>query len=139
MTKTTKTNLSVLNKVKKFWEAIGAKVAILSPQEHDSIASEISHLPHLLAMSLCLSVDKKALKFASSGFKDTTRIAASEAELWSDIFLFNKEALLKSVNKLEQSLRKLKTLINSNNKKLLFKELEKAKLIRQKMGTPFKV
>lgn len=139
LTKTNRTNVTALNKIKKFWQAIGAKVTILLTKEHDQIVSEISHLPHLLAMSLCLSVDKKALRFASSGFKDTTRIAASEAELWSDIFLFNKEVLIKSANKLEKSLKKLKGLINSNSKQALFKELAKAKLIRQNMGTPFKI
>lgn len=131
--KTNKTDTVALNKIRKFWQALGARAVILSPKEHDRIAAQISHLPHLLAMSLCLSVDKKSLKFASSGFKDTTRIAASLAELWSDIFLFNKEALLNSVNKLEDNLRKLKNLINSSKKKLLLKELKKAKLIRQRL------
>lgn len=133
LTKTTRTKTATLIKVKKFWQSLGAKITILTPQEHDRIAAEISHLPHLLAMSLCLSTDKKALPFASSGFKDTTRIAASTAELWSDIFLYNKDALLKSVNKLEINLKKLKTLINSNKRELLFKELQKAKLIRQRL------
>ena len=126
-------NSNALLKVKKLWLSLGAKIMVTTPKEHDKITAQISHLPHFLAMGLCLTVDKSALKFASSGFKDTTRIAASTSELWSDIFLYNKEALLKSVNKLEVNLKKLKTLINGNKRELLFKELKKAKLIRQRL------
>ena len=133
LTKSGRTNSFALAKVKKFWRSLGIKISMLTPKEHDHITSEISHLPHLLAMSLCLSTEKKALPFASSGFKDTTRIAASTAELWSDIFLYNKISLLKSVNKLEINLRKLKRLINGSKRRLLFKELEKARSARQRL------
>ncbi len=133
LTKTNKTNNLALNKVKKLWQALGAKIDAVRPEEHDKIAGEISHLPHLLAMSLCLAADKKALKFASTGFKDTTRIAASTSELWSDIFLYNKGALLKSANKLENNFKKLKNLINRGERYSLCKELRKAKLIRQRL------
>ncbi|PJC48828.1 MAG: prephenate dehydrogenase/arogenate dehydrogenase family protein, partial [Candidatus Omnitrophica bacterium CG_4_9_14_0_2_um_filter_42_8] len=75
-------NKSALNKVKKFWASIGMKVIVMPAQSHDKLLSKISHLPHALAVSLVNTAAGNGLDLAAGGFKDTTRIASGEPELW---------------------------------------------------------
>jgi prephenate dehydrogenase len=94
------------------WKKLGAKVQVMSPREHDQILAGISHLPHMMAYSLMHAVmafqKGVALRFAGSSFRDVTRITASSAEMWTDICLENRAALLKWVQSFEKVLTKLK-------------------------------
>lgn len=96
VTRTSKTDRRALAKVAGLWKALGAKVDVMDPAEHDRSVSLISHLPHLVAFSLAGAVPKKALRYAAEGFKDTTRVASSDPELWSDIFLTNKVEVVRA-------------------------------------------
>ena len=96
VTKTAKTDRKALARVSGFWKALGANVKVMSPSEHDRTVSLVSHLPHIVAFSLAGAVPEKALVCAAEGFKDTTRVASSDPELWSDIFLTNKAEILKA-------------------------------------------
>lgn len=88
-------------KVKELWRRCGSMVETLDPATHDKIVAIVSHLPHLIAFTICSTADDLAeetkeavLKFAAGGFRDFTRIAASDPTMWRDVFLNNREALL---------------------------------------------
>jgi len=86
-------------RVRHAWEMCGAVVSILTPQQHDEVFAAVSHLPHLLSFALVHDLAQRddrdlLLSFAASGFRDFTRIAASSPEMWRDICLANREALL---------------------------------------------
>ena len=86
-------------RVRKAWELCGAVVSELTPQQHDEVFAAVSHLPHLLSFALVHDLAQRdnrdlLLSFAASGFRDFTRIAASSPEMWRDICMANREALL---------------------------------------------
>jgi cyclohexadieny/prephenate dehydrogenase len=88
-------------KVEKFWRGLGSMVSVMEPAHHDRVLAIVSHLPHLLAFTICGTADdladetrQQVLQFAATGFRDFTRIAASDPTMWRDVFLNNREALL---------------------------------------------
>ena len=92
---------AAVERVKEFWRRCGSMVETLDPATHDKIVAIVSHLPHLIAFTICSTADDLAeetkeavLKFAAGGFRDFTRIAASDPTMWRDVFLNNREALL---------------------------------------------
>jgi cyclohexadieny/prephenate dehydrogenase len=94
-------DLAAVERVRAFWEACGSIVETMDPVQHDKVVAIVSHLPHLIAFTICGTADDLAeetrqavLKFAASGFRDFTRIAASDVDMWRDVFLNNREALL---------------------------------------------
>ncbi len=111
LTPTVNTKKPVLNKIKRFWTALGARVTYLSPQRHDEFISCVSHLPHAIAFSLILSVPRSSLFLASTGLSDTTRIASSPEEVWKDIFLTNSKNILKALERFTGSLSCIKSAI----------------------------
>ena len=91
-------------KVRKAWELCGAVVSELTPQQHDEVFAAVSHLPHLLSFALVHDLAQRdnrdqLLSFAASGFRDFTRIAASSPEMWRDISLANRDALMGEVKR----------------------------------------
>jgi len=130
LTKTKNTNLKSLGKVKKFWERLGMKTAVMSPKEHDRLLSKISHLPHAVAASLVNAAGIGSLYLAAGGFRDTTRIASGEPELWKDIFLTNKENLVKDIKIFRKELLKIEAALKSDNSRDLMRLLSRAKSIR---------
>jgi prephenate dehydrogenase len=91
-----------VTRVRKAWELCGAVVSELTPQQHDEVFAAVSHLPHLLAFALAHDLAQRdnrelLLSFAASGFRDSTRLAASSPEMWRDICLSNRAALLKEM------------------------------------------
>lgn len=95
------TDPAAVETVKEFWRRCGSMVETLDPATHDKIVAIVSHLPHLIAFTICSTADDLAeetkeavLKFAAGGFRDFTRIAASDPTMWRDVFLNNREALL---------------------------------------------
>lgn len=106
-TPTARTDFTALYKVESFWQELGMRVTRLSPDDHDRLLADVSHLPHALASLLVLSAAQQALPLAGKGFLDTTRIAAGDAGLWRDIFLDNRDNLRVSITKLRQRLEEL--------------------------------
>lgn len=127
LTPTKNTRPKVQNKIKRFWNRLSAKVVFVSCSNHDKILSFVSHLPHLVAFSLIDIIPKKYLGFASTGLRDTTRIAASDSKLWADIFLSNQKNILKTIELLQDNLWRIKSAIKKGDKKLLIKILNRAK------------
>jgi cyclohexadieny/prephenate dehydrogenase len=88
-------------RVRELWQRMGSMVSVMEPAHHDRVLAIVSHLPHLIAFTICGTADdladetrQQVLQFAASGFRDFTRIAASDPEMWRDVFLNNREALL---------------------------------------------
>jgi cyclohexadieny/prephenate dehydrogenase len=95
------TDADATAKMHTFWQSMGSMVATMEPAHHDRVLAIVSHLPHLIAFTICGTADDLAdetrtqvLQFAATGFRDFTRIAASDPEMWRDVFLNNREALL---------------------------------------------
>lgn len=98
-----------LGKIEALWTRLGARTAKMSPAHHDRVIAIVSHLPHLIAFTICGTADdladetrEEVLQFAASGFRDFTRIAASDPVMWRDIFLNNKEALLEMFSRFSE-------------------------------------
>ncbi|HSH09885.1 MAG TPA: prephenate dehydrogenase/arogenate dehydrogenase family protein [Oceanipulchritudo sp.] len=95
----------------RFWRALGMEVTTLSPEHHDEIVANISHLPHLLASVLCLHLSRKPKAwqaYSGNGLRDTTRIAAGNSEIWRSIFEENREELLRAIDGFERELASLR-------------------------------
>ena len=129
-----------LNFLKKFWEKIGSKVTIMSPEKHDKIFSITSHLPHLIAYNLVKSAqdfEKKQsydlIKFSAGGLRDFSRIAASNEIMWRDIFFNNKNNISKAIDLFIKNLNQFKKDINSKNNKSIVKKLIQTKKVRSKI------
>jgi len=133
LTVTPKTRKQSLSKVKRFWHKLDSKTITTTPQHHDSILSLTSHLPHLISFGLINAIPNSFLQFSGSGLRDTTRIAKSDALLWSEIFLNNKTNMLKAISLFETELNGLKKSIRSNKKSSLIKLLILAKNKREKL------
>lgn len=104
--------------VRTMWEFCGAKVSELAPEEHDRVFAAVSHLPHLLAFALVHDLVQRdnadqLFSFAASGFRDFTRIASSHPEMWRDICLANRKALLKELDAYMTELLKTRVLLAS--------------------------
>lgn len=120
LTPTSDTNPEAVNLIRSFWETCGARVSEMSAQTHDGIFAAVSHLPHLLAFALVDEIASRAnaqqlFGFAASGFRDFTRIAGSHPEMWRDISLANRTALLNEITAFEAALSQVKSLLESND------------------------
>ncbi len=107
-------------RVRAAWEACGAVVSELTPQQHDEVFAAVSHLPHLLSFALVHDLAQRGnrellLSFAASGFRDFTRIAASSPEMWRDICMANREALLREVRQYADELHDLYQALENND------------------------
>ncbi|MCC7344682.1 MAG: prephenate dehydrogenase/arogenate dehydrogenase family protein [Deltaproteobacteria bacterium] len=124
-------------RLRRLAKALGAKSLAMSPKEHDEILAAISHLPHMLAYALvhaAMGLQKgKALKLSGSSFRDVTRIAASSAQMWTDIGLDNHRGILRMIDRHEQFLKKLKSLLAKRDAKGLEKFFESAARVRRKL------
>ncbi len=121
LTPTENTDPDALAWVKNLWEFVGAIPYLLSPEIHDQLIGAASHLPHLIASILTNTVanveadDGKALDFAATGFRDSTRIAAGSPDLWTGIFTQNSDVLLSLIDDIVANLIEFKTLLQTDN------------------------
>ena len=133
VTPTKNTNKPALGKVKNFWKALGAKVIAIPAGKHDRLVAGISHMPHVIAAALVNSVSAKDAAFASTGFRDTTRIALGDPLMWRDICLSNSGNILNDINIFKKNLNKLEKAIKKEDVKLLMQQFEAAKRKREKI------
>jgi prephenate dehydrogenase len=129
------TSFEAKQKIEMLWKNAGAIVSNMSHNNHDKIFSTISHLPHLLAFSLVDMITHRKnanelLKFAASGFKDFTRIAASSPEMWKDITLANKKFILEDIQLFENQIKLLKEAIEQEDTKKILALFENASKTR---------
>ena len=116
LTPTAKTDPLAKEKIRKLWESLKSVVEEMDPYFHDFVFGAVSHLPHAIAFALIealseLSKDVDLFKYPGAGFKDFTRIAASDPIMWRDIFLENKREVIRAIETYEGALKRLKELI----------------------------
>ena len=121
--------------LRKFWVNLGGRVSNMTPEIHDEIFSTVSHIPHLLAFGLVNLINNKSnkdqlLNFAASGFRDFSRIAASSPEVWRDISLANKKAILNDLKLYQDEISSIINLIEEENTNKLDQYLIKASTTR---------
>ncbi len=128
------TDKNALNKILDLWNSLGSKTVLMTPDEHDSIFAVVSHMPHVAAYALVNSIlegNDNILHHGGRGLRDLTRIALSPPELWRDICSYNKENILKSLNRFSTSITRVIKLIEKSDWVELEKEFQKAKAGRQ--------
>jgi len=131
VTVTRKTDPSALRKVSEMWKNTGARILVKTPEEHDRITAEISHLPHLLSFALMERVAEANKKYgdadrlAAGAYRDMTRIAASSPEVWADIFTSNAEFINTAAAGCIEKIEKLRKLIKAGNRNKIIAELER--------------
>jgi cyclohexadieny/prephenate dehydrogenase len=127
-----------IERLRAFWTALGAKVEIMTPDHHDLVLAITSHLPHLIAYTIVGTADELAqvtssevIKFSAGGFRDFTRIAASDPTMWRDVFLANKDAVLEMLGTFNEDLSKLTRAIRRNDGEALFEHFTRTRAIRR--------
>jgi cyclohexadieny/prephenate dehydrogenase len=132
------TDENATEKLRAFWAALGAKVEIMTPEHHDLVLAITSHLPHLIAYTIVGTADELAqvtssevIKFSAGGFRDFTRIAASDPTMWRDVFLANKEAVLEMLGTFNEDLSKLTRAIRRGDGEALFEHFSRTRAIRR--------
>jgi len=138
LTPTAKTDTRALGLVTDLWEATGAIVERMTPEEHDMILAAVSHMPHVAAFALVDAVEsmpegEKALGYAAGGFKDTTRIAASHEDVWRDICLLNRQNIIKTLDAYHEALWRLRDIIESGDAEALRREFGRIRQTRSRM------
>ncbi len=121
-----------------FWRALGANVESMSAEHHDLVLAITSHLPHLIAYTIVGTADElgsvtrsEVLKFSAGGFRDFTRIAASDPTMWRDVFLHNKDAVLEMLGTFNEDLAQLTRAIRRGDGQTLFDLFSRTRAIRR--------
>ena len=124
--------------IKYMWQLVGMKVDIMDSNYHDEVLAITSHIPHIIAYSIVgtvanlqTTIKKEVIKYAASGFRDFTRIAASDPIMWRDIILYNRQSILKMLNLFKKDLLKLEHAIENNDDKFLLNLFTKTRKIRK--------
>ncbi|NIP38166.1 MAG: prephenate dehydrogenase/arogenate dehydrogenase family protein [Candidatus Dadabacteria bacterium] len=123
-----------MDKITSMWQLAGSKVINMSADRHDEIFARVSHLPHVAAFSLINSLlqkDSSLFNYGGGGLRDFSRIAESSPDMWADIFIANKEEILKAIDEFRDSLNQIEHSIESNDKKNLKKILSRVSKIKK--------
>ncbi len=130
------TNTPALRGIRALWKALGCRVRHMSPKEHDRVYALVSHLPHLVSYALvgtAREADSRSLPYAGRGFRDSTRIALSSPELWSDICTMNRGNLLRLLRLFKKQLAELQDCLQRADQEALMKTMEKARRFRARL------
>ncbi len=136
LTPAANTSMEALDLVVRLWRATGAQVLMMSIEHHDEVLAATSHLPHLIAFSLVDTLagaddNKEIFRYAAGGFRDFTRIAASDPVMWHDIFLSNRDSVLNVIDKFTADLSKLRQAIECGDSDTLMGVFTRAKVARE--------
>ena len=129
---------AAVDRLAAFWRAFGAHIEIMPADHHDLVLGITSHLPHLIAYTIVGTADElsevtrsEVLKFSAGGFRDFTRIAASDPTMWRDVFLANKEAVLEMLGRFNEDLSSLTRAMRSGDGQALFEHFTRTRAIRK--------
>lgn len=124
--------------LRRFWEALGARVDVMDPKRHDMVLAVTSHIPHLIAFTVVGTASEleqvtngEVIKYSAGGFRDFTRIAASSPVMWRDIFLANREAVLDTLQRFSEDLSLLQRAIRRGDGETLFNLFTRTSAIRR--------
>jgi cyclohexadieny/prephenate dehydrogenase len=125
-------------RLRRFWETLGAQVEVMTPKHHDLVLAVTSHVPHLIAYSIVGTASdledvtqSEVIKFSAGGFRDFTRIAASDPVMWRDVFLNNREAVLEILQRLTEDVTMLQRAIRWGDGDTLFDLFTRTRAIRR--------
>jgi cyclohexadieny/prephenate dehydrogenase len=125
-------------RLEKFWRACGSHVERMTPEHHDVVLAITSHLPHLIAYNIVATAadiedvtNSEVIKFSAGGFRDFTRIAASDPTMWRDVFLNNKEAVLETLGRFSEDLSVLQRAIRWGDGETLYNLFTRSREIRR--------
>ena len=125
-------------RVAEFWRRLGADIEIMAPDHHDRVLAVTSHLPHLIAYTIVGTASdleevtsSEVIKYSAGGFRDFTRIAASDPTMWRDVFLANKDAVLDMLQRFSEDLSELQRAIRWGKGDALFDTFTKTRAIRR--------
>jgi cyclohexadieny/prephenate dehydrogenase len=132
------TDPQAVAKLAAFWRVLGANVEVMTPEHHDLVLAVTSHLPHLIAYTIVGTADEleavtrsEVLKFSAGGFRDFTRIAASDPTMWRDVFLNNKEAVLEMLGRFNEDVAALTKAIRRGDGEALYDHFTRTRAIRR--------
>jgi cyclohexadieny/prephenate dehydrogenase len=132
------TEADAVDRLSIFWRALGAKVAVMSAEHHDLVLAITSHVPHLIAYTIVGTADdlsavtrSEVLQYSAGGFRDFTRIAASDPTMWRDIFLANKAAVMEMLGRFNADLSRLTRAIEEGDGAALFDLFTRTRAIRR--------
>jgi len=130
VTQTDTTSLEAVERISEMWSALGARVRRTSPDTHDRIVAQVSHMPHLVASSLVNELDEDMLETVGPGLADLTRIASSDPDLWAEISAENSALIAQSLCNLAHTLEDIAKLLEKNDIESLRNLLQQAKIKR---------
>ncbi len=132
------TDPAALQTLSDFWEACGAKLDIMEAQHHDLVLAIVSHLPHIIAYNIVGTAsdlekvtESEVIKYSASGFRDFTRLAASDPTMWRDVCLHNKDAILEMLGRFSEDLSSLQRAIRWGDGDALFDLFSRTRNIRR--------
>jgi cyclohexadieny/prephenate dehydrogenase len=132
------TNEAEIARLTKFWEALGSRVDTMEPAHHDRVLAIVSHLPHLIAYNIVGTADdlefvteSQVIKYSATGFRDFTRLAASDPEMWRDVCLHNKDAILEMLARFSEDLSSMQRAIRWGDGEALFNLFTRTRHIRR--------
>ncbi len=125
----------MLSHIREFWESLGSNVHILDPESHDRALAVTSHLPHLVASALAGILREQDRPFAASGFRDTTRIAAGDPELWAAIFRENALAVSEALQQFSARLEEYRDAVLKMDQSELLRLWTQGKQVRDALGS----
>ena len=129
---------AAVERVAELWRRVGADVEVMDPAHHDLVLAVTSHLPHLIAYTIVGTASdledvtqSEVIKYSAGGFRDFTRIAASDPTMWRDVFLANKDAVLEMLQRFSEDLSALQRAIRWNDGDALFSLFTRTRAIRR--------
>ncbi|AXV16529.1 prephenate dehydrogenase [Neorhizobium sp. SOG26] len=132
------TDQVALDRLKAFWTALGSRIDEMDPQHHDKVLAIVSHLPHIIAYNIVGTADdletvteSEVIKYSASGFRDFTRLAASDPTMWRDVCLHNKDAILEMLARFSEDLAYLQRAIRWGEGDKLFELFTRTRAIRR--------
>jgi prephenate dehydrogenase len=135
LTPTKRTQPDALETVRSFWVALGARVRTMSPEDHDEALALTSHLPHLVAAALAGILPEELRDLTATGFKDTTRVAGGDPEVWTPIFQQNRTAVLASLDRLEDRLHGFRQALANDDVAMIDQLLAQGRKVRDALGS----
>ena len=134
------TDIRAVEKITALWEACKSRIEIMDPQHHDLVLGITSHLPHLIAYTIVGTANQleddiksEVIKFSASGFRDFTRIAASDPTMWRDVFMNNRPAVLEILQRFTEDLTAMQKAIRKGDGKFLFDFFSNTRHIRRQI------
>lgn len=134
ITPTLQTDPAAMQRTQDFWQALGSRVRIMTPEEHDQALAMTSHLPHLAAAALAGMLPEDLFELTATGFRDTTRVAAGDPSIWTGIFEQNREAVLHALQCFAERLANFHQALEEGDTDTLDSLLQQGKKVRDALG-----